>query len=613
MVEDNEWPLYETFGGRYYTIKQKIGHHREGSLVSVYSALDNNEFNPRTVALKITIFPWSEENQELWTKRIKRDTHTWVQFENNCPEILKLYGVIKHRIYLQEKEFGVIIIVMEYAEKGDLKNFMQSKPAEMERLPTIDLFGLLIPIAVAVKRGHDINALHKDIKSNNIFLCSDPMSPLGVHPKLGDFGIAQKLGEASDGAGTLPYMPAEAFKSNYKLDFTYDIYSLGILFFEVCTGKCPYHIASNRLMSATQRRREYEKLHESGDVSFETLEKKHGQQLARLIRSMLSISPNSRPSIGNVLNDLQNIREMLMRDNYEKTETGKYNRNEYKWNPNLHLSLNEHLRYYFICERNAKIDSKLLKNSLSAARSDRYGEPVGFAIHRVVGGIDFILRVWVNTETEQIVRGVLVDFRQDQRRPFDTFVVHNIHYVESKALKDLDLHLSNQSDVGEMVYRQLSESAELEYKKLKKAKLVVNNHHNKTLSKYPLRIFVAFRMRGAIKNQLRFYAETLFAKLEKSLRSKIICNLCLYSGEISSSEEALPGMLLKLRLQRFQDYEKLWFSFLDAFEEVHPGLVFTVQSFVELTKDAVVESDDGLIWAAVESYRINNSKPIVRK
>ena len=109
-----------------------------------------------------------------------------------------------------------------------------------EPLPAADAFRLLAEVADALAYAHAQGVVHRDVKPANIMLSGD-------HAVLVDFGVAQAMSAAADGepagaghlVGTRQYMAPEQFTDSMQVDGRADIYALGVVIYEVLTGKLP--------------------------------------------------------------------------------------------------------------------------------------------------------------------------------------------------------------------------------------------------------------------------------------------------------------------------------------------------------------------------------------
>jgi serine/threonine protein kinase len=205
--------------GRYHVLDQ-LG---EGGMATVYKAYDTRL--ERDVAIKIIrrgAFP--PEQLEHMLKRFEREAKSLAKLSH--PNIVKVldFGEYQDAPYL----------VMEYLPGGTLKQ-RTGKP-----VPWQEAVRLLVPIAQALEYAHEHNLIHRDIKPANILLTEKGQ------PMLTDFGIAKIL-EANEaftltgtgvGVGTPEYMAPEQWTGETTTQS--DIYSLGVVFYEMVTGRKPY-------------------------------------------------------------------------------------------------------------------------------------------------------------------------------------------------------------------------------------------------------------------------------------------------------------------------------------------------------------------------------------
>lgn len=147
----------------------------------------------------------------------------------NHPSIVDLYQV---------GDMGSArFLVMEYIDGGTLKEQLIGKP-----VPSDEAVTLMQSIVQAVQYAHSRGVIHRDIKTGNVL-----MSENG--PKIGDFGLARRLDAAhtmhatGDVIGTPAYMSPEQ-AAGKKADASADIYSLGIVLYELLTGRPPFQSAN---------------------------------------------------------------------------------------------------------------------------------------------------------------------------------------------------------------------------------------------------------------------------------------------------------------------------------------------------------------------------------
>src|SRR5437763_8141094 len=135
---------------------------------------------------------------------------------------------------------SLLYYTMPFVEGESLQQRMTREGA----LPAADTYRLLSEIADALAYAHARGVIHRDVKPSNIMIA-------GEHAVLVDFGVAQAVEEAIDitGAGhfvgTTQYMAPEQFVASSDVDGRADVYSLGVVIFEVLTGRFPDEITAD--------------------------------------------------------------------------------------------------------------------------------------------------------------------------------------------------------------------------------------------------------------------------------------------------------------------------------------------------------------------------------
>ncbi len=205
-----------------FQIKAEIGR---GGMGTIYYAIDTT-LN-RDVALKV-IHPDLARNVQLM-ERFKIEAMT--QGQMNHPNIVTVFSFSE----IDNEN----VIVMEYVDGKNLKTILRDKKI----LPISDAIMYLKQILKALEYSHSRNIIHRDIKPANILLDGNN------HLKLSDFGIAKVFGReglTKTGMllGTPWYTPPEQVMGE-KIDFRSDLYSVGITFYEMVTGKVPFNSETN--------------------------------------------------------------------------------------------------------------------------------------------------------------------------------------------------------------------------------------------------------------------------------------------------------------------------------------------------------------------------------
>jgi serine/threonine protein kinase len=153
---------------------------------------------------------------------------------------IKLARRVRHRnvccIHDYGEDQGLLYISMELIGGVDLKRILR----ENGPLPTEKAYDVAIQVAEGLQAVHDAGVIHRDLKSPNIML-----DPAGV-ARLMDFGVAKRSGDGSAATttgqilGTPEYMSPEQAQGK-RVDFRSDIYALGIVTYEIFSGRVPFH------------------------------------------------------------------------------------------------------------------------------------------------------------------------------------------------------------------------------------------------------------------------------------------------------------------------------------------------------------------------------------
>lgn len=208
--------LGKRLDGRY-EIHQLLG---SGGMANVYRAYDNKD--KRWVAIKILKEEFSENSEFL--KRFRNESRAIAVLSH--PNIVKVYDV----------SFGdrIQYIVMEYIEGITLKEYISHNGA----LPWKEVVHFTTQILMALQHAHSNGIVHRDIKPQNIMLLQNGTI------KVTDFGIARfsqsETQTVTDKAlGSVHYIAPEQAKGEFTSDKA-DIYSVGVMMYEMLTGQLPF-------------------------------------------------------------------------------------------------------------------------------------------------------------------------------------------------------------------------------------------------------------------------------------------------------------------------------------------------------------------------------------
>lgn len=208
--------MNKLYGGRY-EIEEKIG---AGGMAIVYKAKDT--LLNRTVAIKVLREQFVSD--EGFIRRFRREAQSAASLSHQ--NIVSIYDVGKDG----ENDY----IVMEYVKGTTLKDIIRKEAP----LPTDKALYIIRQIAEALAHAHANNIIHRDIKPQNILITTDGRI------KVTDFGIARAASAATlthtgDIVGSVHYLSPEQAKGSQTSEQS-DIYSLGIILYELITGKVPY-------------------------------------------------------------------------------------------------------------------------------------------------------------------------------------------------------------------------------------------------------------------------------------------------------------------------------------------------------------------------------------
>ena len=226
------------------------------------------------------------------------------------PNIIKFFEFFESKT--PQQTFN---IVTEYADGGDLSE----KIKEQNKTPfkESDILDYFTQICLALKHIHEKKIIHRDLKSGNVFLMKSGLV------KLGDFGIAKTFKNTMDKAKTMvgtPYYLSPEIIQGKPYDNKSDIWSLGVLLYEMMTFKMPFEANTLPMLSMKIMRGNY-----TPPSSMYT------KDLREIVSKCLMVDPSRRPSIREILkmpiiqNRIKNfLTEVEYKKEFTKTITKKY-------------------------------------------------------------------------------------------------------------------------------------------------------------------------------------------------------------------------------------------------------------------------------------------------
>ena len=257
----------------HYKILDKLG---AGGMGDVYLAEDTDL--GRKVAIKMLPAELSSDPNHLG--RLKREAQVLAALDH--PNIVTIHAV--------DKIDGVPVLAMELVEGKTLSDLIPEDGVSLRRF-----FELAIPLTKALGAAHEKGVVHRDLKPRNIMVSDEDVL------KVLDFGLAkmQSTGEKSVDSiattealtveghvlGTMPYMAPEQVQG-HEVDQRSDIFSLGIILYELATGHRPFRGANSADLVSSILRDEPDPIDE--------LKREMPHHLARIIRQCLEKDPDKR-------------------------------------------------------------------------------------------------------------------------------------------------------------------------------------------------------------------------------------------------------------------------------------------------------------------------------
>ncbi|HEX2622296.1 MAG TPA: serine/threonine-protein kinase, partial [Phototrophicaceae bacterium] len=205
------------FGG--YEVLSRIGR---GGMATVFLAIQTSM--NRQVAIKV--LPRDQMKDDSYLQRFEREVNVVARLEHR-----NIVPVYDHGTF-----DGQPYIVMRYMNAGSIDDVLRQGPLSPEKF-----LNIIEQIAPALDYAHSKNVLHRDLKPGNVLMDDDG----GAY--ITDFGIARILGTEGQGStittqgvvGTPSYMSPEQAQGQ-PLDGRSDVYSLGVMLFEMATGRRPF-------------------------------------------------------------------------------------------------------------------------------------------------------------------------------------------------------------------------------------------------------------------------------------------------------------------------------------------------------------------------------------
>jgi len=248
-----------------YKIERKLGAGASGTVNLIKDKKTKELYAMKTIQLDPTQRNRGEESEAKYYKYLK------------SPTILELkeYKIEENNLY----------IVLEYAEHGTLNHQINTRRNKGDMFDVDTVLNWITELFLGLFTIHEKQLLHRDIKSENLFICKNNVL------KIGDLGIARatETGQASTVCGTVFYMAPEVF-SYQKYDSKVDIWAAGIVIYELVMLRRPFEGGNTDIIKSKIKNLDYEKVPEDTD-----------ERIKKILQKTICIDTTQRASALDIL------------------------------------------------------------------------------------------------------------------------------------------------------------------------------------------------------------------------------------------------------------------------------------------------------------------------
>ena len=232
-----------------------------------------------------------QDNKIYALKKVKLKDLCDKEKQNALNEV-RILASVKSNFVISYKEAFIdeddtnLCLVMEYADKGDLYQKISQFKKIGCLIEEIDIWKIFIQMVKGLKALHDLNIMHRDLKSANIFLFSDGSA------KIGDLNVSKVVnkGVGYTQTGT-PYYASPEVWDDQPYDIKSDIWSLGCVTFEMLALRPPFRAENMDKLYNKVIKGEYGKISE-----------RYSDDIKEIIKILLKVNPKERPSCSQILN-----------------------------------------------------------------------------------------------------------------------------------------------------------------------------------------------------------------------------------------------------------------------------------------------------------------------
>ncbi|KAF0558407.1 kinase-like protein [Gigaspora margarita] len=189
---------------------------------------------------------------------------------------------------------GNFMLVLEFADSGNLRDYLKKKHAkDIYRISWTELIKIAKEITLGLTYLHSKSIIHRDLHSNNILINNG-------RALISDFGISKQLNDTTASSSVMMGVPAyidpQYLKNGHKLDMKSDIYSLGVLFWELTSGIPPFFNIPEMAIILEILNNNREKIIDSTPLNYSNLYKK-----------CWASEPKQRPTLNEISDELENL------------------------------------------------------------------------------------------------------------------------------------------------------------------------------------------------------------------------------------------------------------------------------------------------------------------
>ncbi|KAF0450261.1 kinase-like domain-containing protein [Gigaspora margarita] len=208
--------------------------------------------------------------------------------------IIKFYGISKVQPEENLFQTSKFVLVLQFAKGGTLRNHLKAKLCnDFYKISWKELIKIAMEITLGLKYLHGKDIIHRDLHSNNILIDDDKAL-------IADFGISKQLNDTNNSIseimGVLAYIDPRCIDSNEKPDKKSDIFSLGMLFWELTSGTPPFNGYSKRAVGFKIWEKDRVKVVDNTPLDY-----------VSLYKMCYSLEPDKRPTLDTILNKLKRL------------------------------------------------------------------------------------------------------------------------------------------------------------------------------------------------------------------------------------------------------------------------------------------------------------------